>query len=105
MPRVHDMAQAPQPVEPAFYRLADVIRITALSRSTIYRHMAAGDFPAQVPLGRGRATGWRREALQAWIDDPTGFRSLTTCDVRQNAAGGRVRHVAATSAKPTLKRA
>lgn len=104
MPHANNMANSSQPVEPAFYRLADIIRITALSRSSIYRRIAAGDFPAQVPLGKGRAKGWRREALQAWIDDPVGFRPLTTCKVQQGSAGGRVRCVIATSASPVLKR-
>lgn len=80
--------------EPAFYRLADVIRITALSRSSIYRRIAAGEFPPQISLG-GRATGWRREALQAWIGDPSGFRPLTHCEVQQSTSGARVRRVAA----------
>lgn len=83
-----------QDIEPAFYRLGDVIRITALSRSSIYRRIATGEFPQQVSLG-GSAKGWRREAVQAWISDPTGFRSLTTCEVQRSSLGARVRHVAA----------
>jgi len=54
---------------PAFYRLPDVIRITALSRSTIYRRIAEGRFPSPVHLG-GRASAWPSAALQQWIDDP-----------------------------------
>lgn len=93
---------SPSP-EPAFYRLADVIRITALSRSSIYRRITAGEFPPQVSLG-GRAKGWRREALQAWVGDPSGFRPLGTCDVQRSAAGARVRHVAMASAGTPLRR-
>ncbi len=59
---------------PAFYRMKDVIRITALSRPTLYRRIAAGRFPAPVKLG-GRASGWPAQALQAWIDDPTGYEA------------------------------
>lgn len=58
---------------PAFYRLQDVTRICALSRSTIYRRIAEGRFPSPVHLG-GRAAGWPREALQQWIEDPGGYR-------------------------------
>lgn len=104
MSHADNTTNASQPVEPAFYRLADIIRITALSRSSIYRRIAAGDFPAQVPLGKGRAKGWRREALQAWIDDPVGFRPLATCEVQQGSAGGRVRRVIATPASSVLRR-
>ncbi|MGK6308634.1 helix-turn-helix transcriptional regulator [Variovorax sp. DT-64] len=63
----------PQPVgDPAFFRMADVIRITALSRATLYRRIAGGKFPPPVHLG-GRACGWPRAALQSWIDDPEGY--------------------------------
>lgn len=94
MPQTQDTTASSLNAEPAFYRLADVIRITALSRSSIYRRIAAGEFPPQVSLG-GRATGWRREALQAWIGDPSGFRPLTTAKVRHTSSGARVRHIEA----------
>lgn len=103
MPHAQDIPVTQSNAEPAFYRLADVIRITALSRSSIYRRIAAGEFPPQVSLG-GRATGWRREALQSWVGDPSGFRPLDTCEVRHSAAGARVRHVAATPARSPLRR-
>jgi len=63
----------PCAVAPAFYRLRDVVRICALSRSTIYRRIAEGTFPSQVRLGP-RASAWSSEALQIWIDDPAGYR-------------------------------
>ena len=59
-------------VTPAFFRMTDVMRITALSRATLYRRIAEGKFPAPVHLG-GRACGWTPAALQAWIDDPAGY--------------------------------
>ncbi|QLA82510.1 AlpA family phage regulatory protein [Acidovorax sp. JMULE5] len=92
MPHVQDTTTALSESEPAFYRLTDVVRITALSRSSIYRRIAAGEFPPQVSLG-GRATGWRREALEAWISDPSGFRPLAACEVQRTSSGARVRHV------------
>lgn len=63
----------PSSALPAFYRLSDVTRITALSRSTLYRRIAEGRFPAPVHLG-GRVSAWPTAALQAWIDDPQGYR-------------------------------
>lgn len=63
----------PTNTPPAFYRLSDVTRITALSRSTVYRRIAQGRFPEPVHLG-GRASAWPSAALQAWIDDPQGYR-------------------------------
>jgi predicted DNA-binding transcriptional regulator AlpA len=57
---------------PAFFRLPDVLRITALSRPTLYRRIAANRFPPPVHLG-GRACGWSAAALQKWVADPTGY--------------------------------
>lgn len=74
----HQPAPQPKPskAQPAFYRLRDVMRITALSRSTIYRRISEGRFPPPVHLG-GRASAWQSAALQAWIDDPEGYRAAT----------------------------
>lgn len=71
--RVTAVATAPSP---AFYRLRDVMRITALSRSTIYRRVAEGRFPAPVHLG-GRASAWQCSSLQLWVDNPEGYRAST----------------------------
>lgn len=61
---------------PAFYRLPDVLRITGLSRPTLYRRIAASRFPRPVHLG-GRACGWAHAALQDWIADPEGYRATS----------------------------
>lgn len=57
---------------PAFFRIRDVLRITALSRPTLYRRIAARKFPPPVHLG-GRACGWPSAALETWINDPEGY--------------------------------
>jgi len=67
-------AQTAFPVAPAFYRIVDVIRITALSRATIYRRISEGRFPRPVNLG-GRACGWTPAALQEWIGNPQGYKA------------------------------
>lgn len=61
-------------IAPAYYRIRDVLRITTLSRPTLYRRIADRRFPPPVHLG-GRACGWRVTALQAWISDPEGYRA------------------------------
>jgi prophage regulatory protein len=73
-PADHCVTRHMHTVAPAFFRMADVIRITALSRATLYRRIAEGKFPPPVHLG-GRACGWTPSALQAWVDDPTGYSS------------------------------
>lgn len=52
-------------VRPAILRLPEVIRLTGLGRSTIYRLLAAGQFPSPVQLSV-RAVGWRQSDLDDW---------------------------------------
>ncbi|QOJ31397.1 MAG: AlpA family phage regulatory protein [Gammaproteobacteria bacterium] len=59
---------------PAFFRMRDVLRITGLSRPTLYRRIAARKFPPPVHLG-GRACGWPCAALRSWVADPEGYRA------------------------------
>jgi prophage regulatory protein len=49
------------------FRLHIVLQRTGLSRSTIYRLMALGDFPQAVKLST-RAIGWRADEIDAWIN-------------------------------------
>lgn len=52
-----DVAETLDQSGPAFYRMADVLRITALSRSSLYHRIAAGDFPARCHSAEGRRAG------------------------------------------------
>lgn len=79
---------------PAFFRIRDVLRITSLSRPTIYRRIAAGRFPAPVHLG-GRTCAWSRVALQTWIKDPDNYRASRPCDALAHRPRGRPRKYAA----------
>ncbi len=75
---------------PAFYRMRDVLRITALSRPTLYRRIAARRFPPPVHLG-GRACGWSAPALQAWIRNPDSYHATDACDATVPRKRGRPR--------------
>ena len=57
--------QATDPLVSRFVRLAAVRQMTGLGRSTIYRLMAARQFPASVQLS-SRAVGWRLSDLEQW---------------------------------------
>ena len=46
-------------------RLPAVLKLTGLGRSTIYRWIADGSFPAPVRLGP-RAVAWRWSDLDRW---------------------------------------
>ena len=47
-------------------RLADVIEVTGLQKSAIYKLVKAGSFPHPVQLSP-RATGWRSTDVEEWI--------------------------------------
>jgi prophage regulatory protein len=47
-------------------RLPDVRRRVSLSRSEIYRRIAAGHFPQPVKLGE-RASAWNAAEVDSWI--------------------------------------
>jgi len=46
-------------------RLPQVLRETALCRSSIYAAISEGRFPPPVRIGR-RAVAWRLEDIEAW---------------------------------------
>ena len=50
-------------------RLKTVLSRTGLSRSTIYRKIAEGTFPAQLRISTNGA-GWRESDISLWIADP-----------------------------------
>lgn len=50
-----------------FLRMPTVMRLTGLSRTTIYRLVAEHHFPSPVRLGL-RAVGWRRADIDRWSD-------------------------------------
>ena len=51
-------------------RIPEVVAITGLSRTTIWRRVKSGDFPPPVRLGSlgTRSIGWRESDIKAWLD-------------------------------------
>lgn len=47
-------------------RIKEVVKLTGISRTSLYRAMAAGTFPRQVDIGM-RATAWMLSDVQAWL--------------------------------------
>ncbi|CAH0526255.1 AlpA family transcriptional regulator [Vibrio hippocampi] len=47
-------------------RLNEVMNLTALSRSAIYRKMKTGEFPQSVNIG-DRAVAWVEQDIKEWI--------------------------------------
>ncbi len=50
-------------------RLNTVLARTGLSRSTIYRKIAEGTFPAQLRISVNGA-GWRESDIDRWVANP-----------------------------------
>ncbi|TPL55503.1 AlpA family phage regulatory protein [Mesorhizobium sp. B2-4-2] len=55
-------------------RLRTVLDRTGLSRSTLYRKIAEGTFPAQIKISINGA-GWRESDVSRWVDDPVAWRA------------------------------
>lgn len=53
-------------IEYGFYSPKEVFVITTLSRTTIWRMVKRGEFPAPVRLSLGR-NGWPKVAIHLWI--------------------------------------
>lgn len=51
----------------ALLRRQQVEALTGLARSTIYKLVADGDFPAPIKL-TSRSVAWPSDAVSAWID-------------------------------------
>jgi len=50
-------------------RLKTVLDRTGLSRSTLYRKVDEGTFPAQVRIA-ARCVGWHESAIAEWLRNP-----------------------------------
>ncbi|WP_206454790.1 helix-turn-helix transcriptional regulator [Aurantimonas marina] len=61
------------PAPDRIVRLNTVLSRTGLSRSTIYRKIAEGTFPAQIRISINGA-GWRESDIDRWIEDPVSWR-------------------------------
>lgn len=54
-------------------RMADVRARTSLSRTTIYKKIAAGTFPPSTPISDG-LVAWYEAEINAWVENPMGWR-------------------------------
>lgn len=51
---------------PQILRMPSVLKLTGLSRVTIWRLTKTGSFPAPVRLSK-RAVGWRSDDVEEWV--------------------------------------
>jgi prophage regulatory protein len=69
-------------------RLKTVLARTGLSRSTLYRKMAEGTFPRQLPISIHGA-GWHESAVTRWIADPGSYSAGNDNPAMPEAASHR----------------
>ena len=55
---------------PVILRTPAVLALIGLSRTSLWRRVRDGDFPAPVRLGGegSRAVGWRRADVERWLE-------------------------------------
>ncbi len=53
-------------MSPKLYRLKQLLEVVCLCKSTVYRLISLGLFPAPVKIGL-RASAWRVEDVDAWL--------------------------------------
>ncbi|MGR5144454.1 AlpA family transcriptional regulator [Photobacterium sp. DNB23_23_1] len=66
-------------------KLKEVIHLTALSRSNIYKKMSENSFPNSISLGE-RSVAWVEEEVIQWIEDRISSRT-SFCDVDTDDIG------------------
>ena len=57
------------PGKSGILRLPEVLKLVGLSRTTLWRRIKSGDFPAAILLGPpgSRAKGWLLEEILDWL--------------------------------------
>lgn len=60
-------------------RLQQVMEMTGLGRSTVYKYVSENWFPKPIPLG-GRSVGWLESEVVEWI--------MARVSERDNRVGG-----------------
>jgi prophage regulatory protein len=50
----------------SFLKIEEVMKVTSLSKATIYRFVREGNFPRPLKLGR-RSSSWAESEITEWI--------------------------------------
>jgi prophage regulatory protein len=67
-------------------RTADVVRLTGLSKTTLWRLERRGIFPSRIRLGLN-SVGWRDEEVQRWIESRPRGRALPARVAQLSSSG------------------
>lgn len=69
---------------PAVMRLPDVTKTVGLSRASVYRLMASGQFPQKVQLGPS-SVGWLQHEVHEWLLSRANARLVNAEEPRRAA--------------------
>ncbi len=61
-------------------RLQQVMQMTGLGRSTVYKYVSENWFPKPIPLG-GRSVGWLESEVVEWIMARVSERGIRTSEL------------------------
>ena len=67
LPQVAPPIEVNQSVKAEIVRRNEVVRMTGLSSTTLWRLEGSGQFPARIFLSEKRV-GWRRTEVEAWLN-------------------------------------
>ena len=58
-------------MQPEILRIADVIKMLRISRTTLWRYIKNGSFPSPLALGDegSRCVGWYAREVKDWLDN------------------------------------
>ncbi len=59
---------------PKLLKIKEVIKLTRLSKTTIYQMAKDGQFPKPMKLGK-RSSGWFEHEIEQWMQDCSNKRS------------------------------
>lgn len=62
-------------VKPFFLRLPQVMNLVGLGRSSIFKAVKEGTFPAPVNIAK-RAIAWRYSDIKKWVDERPTARDI-----------------------------
>jgi len=74
------------PAPDRIIRLNTVLSRTGLSRSTIYRKIPEGTFPAQIRISVNGA-GWKESDINRWVENPVAWRPANDNEAPGGKAG------------------
>lgn len=67
-------AQTPPILKERLVRMPELLARTSLSRATIYRKMARGEFPQSIQIG-ANSTAWHASDFERWLREPMSWQA------------------------------